>query len=261
MCGKPRLLTKSDVSDIVNELSTKNGLSFGRYMIAEKIRKSQESGIKSSGRVPLTTLDYQPKVNTINSYASLIASQAGVSINNTTISKTYGRYTAENSLISAMALLCVIAWTHFVPVLEMNSQMYHELKVAPEGVKLLFDLVSKVHNDAPLTIVYTELIFPTDDTIQYIFEGKGEKKDRFSLVSSKSQKQSGTRAKYELSTSNHMMGMRVKLTYTFSAAGVIAPIFITVTGLSERELPKDYSCTTYSHAGESSMAYRCTFSK
>ena len=34
-----------------------------------------------------------------------------------------------------------------------------------------------------------------------------------------------------------MQGMRVKLTYTFSAAGTVAPVFITVQGLTERELP------------------------
>ena len=33
--------------------------------------------------------------------------------------------------------------------------------------------------------------------------------------------------------------MRVKLTYTFSAAGIIAPLFISVVGLTELELPID----------------------
>ena len=33
-----------------------------------------------------------------------------------------------------------------------------------------------------------------------------------------------------------MFGMRVKLTYIFSAAGTMAPIFISVMGLNEREL-------------------------
>ena len=31
--------------------------------------------------------------------------------------------------------------------------------------------------------------------------------------------------------------MQVKIMYTFSVTGINAPIFITVTGLSERELP------------------------
>ena len=38
-----------------------------------------------------------------------------------------------------------------------------------------------------------------------------------------------------------MMGMQVKLTYTFFASGLMASIFITVTGLSERKFPKEIS--------------------
>ena len=36
-----------------------------------------------------------------------------------------------------------------------------------------------------------------------------------------------------------MCGMRVKLTYTFSAAGIIAPLFISLVGLTEVGLPMD----------------------
>ena len=36
-----------------------------------------------------------------------------------------------------------------------------------------------------------------------------------------------------------MKGLRVKTTFTFSAVGMSAPIFITVYGLNEREIPSD----------------------
>ena len=38
-----------------------------------------------------------------------------------------------------------------------------------------------------------------------------------------------------------MKGMRVNLTFTFSGAGTSAPLFITVTGMTEKELPEDTS--------------------
>ena len=97
--------------------------------------------------------------------------------------------------------------------------------------------MQKFYNNSPLTIVNPELAFSTDDAAQCIFEGKGVDKDIFKLVSSKSLQNSGTRAKYKVSNANNVNGMRVKLTHAFSAAGTIAPIFITVLGLSERELP------------------------
>ena len=37
--------------------------------------------------------------------------------------------------------------------------------------------------------------------------------------------------------------MRVKLTYTFSAAGTMAPMFVSVLGLTEREMPEDQCIT------------------
>ena len=36
-----------------------------------------------------------------------------------------------------------------------------------------------------------------------------------------------------------MNEIRVKLTYTFSAAGTMAPIFISILGLTEKEMPED----------------------
>ena len=42
---------------------------------------------------------------------------------------------------------------------------------------------------------------------------------------------------YNVDESDHMNGMRVKLTWTLSGGGTCAPLFVTVTGLNERELP------------------------
>lgn len=124
-------------------------------------------------------------------------------------------YTTENSLISAMALLCVIASTHFWSATDIDADLYRDVKERSDGVQLLFDLVSKVYTNAPIFIVYPDLVFPTDDTVQYIFEGKGKTKHAFTLASNLTERQAGTRVKYVILTSNLMSGMRVKLTYTF----------------------------------------------
>jgi len=71
-------------------------------------------------------------------------------------------------------------------------------------------MISTFHNDSPIIVVHHELVLSTDDTVQYIFEGKGESKEQFSFFA-----------------------------YNFSAAGTVAPIFITVIGLSEREMLED----------------------
>ena len=132
---------------------------------------------------------------TLTNYQALIAHQSDVSISKTVVTKSVGRFTAENSLISAMALLCVIAATHYVIVPEIRKELYHDAEESTQGASTMFKLMQKVHNDAPLFVVRPELIFSTDDTVQYAFEGKGVKKDSFRLVATTAQKNTGTRSK------------------------------------------------------------------
>ena len=58
-------------------------------------------------------------------------------------------------------------------------------------------------------------------------------------MASKALKKSDTRSKYKCTDTDNMNGLRVKLTYNFSVAGKMAPIFITILGLNDREQPND----------------------
>ena len=236
--GRSRLLEDPDIQAITSELINTNGSSIGAQIVEEKIKEVQESNVRRDGLVPIMNSD-KMKRTSVSNYMALIAHQPGISICRKVIDKTTSRYTAENSLISAMSLLCIIAATHFMVVPHMISDIYNEVKECAKGVRTLFDMVCKVHNNLPIFVAHPHLVMSSDDTVQYIFEGKGEKDEPYRLVSSQSQKEAGTRAKYKVNNSKHMHGMRVKLTYTFSAAGTNAPIFVTVTGLTEREMPKD----------------------
>ena len=40
-------------------------------------------------------------------------------------------------------------------------------------------------------------------------------------------------AKYKINKSNMVKGIRLELTFTFSAIGICAPLFVTVTGLND----------------------------
>ena len=111
--------------------------------------------------------------------------------------------------------------------------MKSDMKVADEGVLLLYKLVSKLYNNLPILLVKPELLFSTDDTVNYIYDGLGNDKDEFRLVTSKTIAKSGTRSRYAIDESKHICGMRVKLPYTFSAAENTARIFISIVGLTE----------------------------
>ena len=74
-----------------------------------------------------------------------------------------------------------------------------------------------------------------------MYEGKDSEKDQFRLVGSNAIKEGGVHAKYKQEDTKNVRGMRVKLTFTFSAMGCCAPLFIYVCGLTERELPEEES--------------------
>ena len=78
------------------------------------------------------------------------------------------------------------------------------MKVADEGVLLLYKLVSKLYNNLPILPVKLELMFSIDDTVNYIYDGLGNDNDEFRLVASKSISKAGKRSRYTIDESNNL---------------------------------------------------------
>ena len=143
--------------------------------------------------------------------------------------------------MSAVAFAAVVASTHYVVAEEECPEMRMDMRneKISVGVRMLYDIVLKVNNNLPMIVVKPQYTLSTDDTVVYIFEGRVKKKEKFRLVSRRSKKSAGTNSIYTFDESNAMRGMRVKLTFTFSAVGTSAPLLVSVVGLTERELPED----------------------
>ena len=92
-----------------------------------------------------------------------------------------------------MALLCVISATQYEVVLETSSNVEKDIGKASIGVKKLHKVVTKIYVNLPVFPIRSERILSTDDTVSYIFEGKGSDNGRFRLVDSKENTSSGTR--------------------------------------------------------------------
>ena len=86
-------------------------------------------------RVPITKLDMTPSWTILSNYSAVLGNTDGVSICNTATSKSRTRYTTENSLVSAMALFCVVTATHFDIRSDVNMDIKHEvIKTVSTGV-------------------------------------------------------------------------------------------------------------------------------
>lgn len=107
-------------------------------------------------------------------YQAAIAKSDGVSITTSIVPKTRTGHLAENCLISAMVLVCVVAATHYG--VSTDIQVVHEHVInmipleVPVRVKELYIMVGKAYeNDVPIIPVRPEMISSTDDTVEYIF--------------------------------------------------------------------------------------------
>jgi len=107
----------------------------------------------------------------------------------------------------------------------------------------MVDMVSRIF-ECPVYPVRPEYIFSTDDTTEYTYEGTKTKTVQFVLTSKASISRRATSSLFSVQTDKSMNGMRVKLTFTFSAMGTCMPLVITVAGLTEREMPNGEEFTT-----------------
>ena len=95
-----------------------------------------------------------------------------------------------------MKFLVVVVSIHFILANEGNDEIRKDMKDAPVGVKMLYDMVSKAHGNLPAIPIKTHYIYSSDDTAMYVLEVKGKENDLFRLVSSKALKHAGTRSKF-----------------------------------------------------------------
>jgi hypothetical protein len=80
------------------------------------------------------------------------------------------------------------------------------------------------------------LLYLTDDTTEYIFEGTLKRFVPYALTTKSPIAKRGTDAVYKCEDNKSMSGMHVKLTFTFSAVGTCMPLVCTVSDLIKREM-------------------------
>jgi hypothetical protein len=96
--------------------------------------------------------------------------KAALPLSQSYTSKSNTCYAAENSIRGSIATLGVVAATHFIPVEEENADIRAELKSLPAATRKLYDMATDIIG-AAVYPVKPYLLYSTDDTTEYIFEG------------------------------------------------------------------------------------------
>ena len=105
-------------------------------------------------------------------------------------------------------------------------------------------LVSKANGGVPVQPLKSNNIHSTDDSSIYFVAERNEKKEYEWRIAKDGIENNGVRSNYQTTPTSAAMGTRVRLTWTASADGTVAPAFVTYTGLNERELPTSTCPTT-----------------
>ena len=82
------------------------------------------------------------------------------------------------------------------------------------------------------------LVLSTNDTMLFVFEGSSNKNNDWGWkLIDKSSGNASVRSDFEVSDdAENSGGLRVRMTFTFTASGLAAPPYIAVSGLTEKEL-------------------------
>ena len=226
------------------------------HVVAEKaavLREGNNEGFDMQDTVKHMIMDHRAKLqeeaglvadpkapsqSTVDKYCVSMA-KAGVAIVDNVMSKTENRSTNEKSQRGPISNVGIVSATQFEVMDEEDHELNKELESASIRTRALYELTRRARGGAPIWAVKPQLLFSTDDTTTFIFDGKDGKKGKWVFASDTAVKNRGTSSIYRQEKVNIMNGLRVKVTFTFSAAGMTAPLFITISGVSEDEMPDE----------------------
>ena len=175
---------------------------------------------------------------TLRNYASKFAHLKGISVARKVTIKRHRREVAECSFRNVITFLMTVCTTHYLPVRTENTHIIQKLKrEATDGANELYNLVSDHYGRIPIHIVPPSKILTVDDISTFWYRSVEGKQSRFHVVSTKSLQTSGTKALYRTEDVQMANAIRVKFSHVFTLSGISGDIFISLSGLTESELP------------------------
>jgi hypothetical protein len=231
--GQPPICSDTDMKHITQSLDEEIGKTYNKSDVKMIIKKIHSEKLEKARYK--TIIETSICNSTLRNYSALLADEGNIAISQSYTTKSNTCYTAKNSIRGSIATLGVVATTHFITVKEDDADICTEMKLMPAATPKLYDMVIDFFG-ASVYPVEPYLLYSTDDTTEYIFEGTQKKFVPYVFTTKSSISKQETNAVYKCKDNKSMSGMRVKLTFTFSAMGTCFPLDCTVTGLTEREM-------------------------
>jgi hypothetical protein len=160
--GRPPLMKDNDVDMFAERVHSNLGeKNMGEYVNNMLIESATKKGC-------LCASDSMFNPTTINNYTALFTNKGGICLTENSIAKTKARCTVEHSSIGTMALVIVVACTHFYVVPNEDTKWHQFLSTLPEDSKLLYNMVFNFNGGKPICVRKPHLITNQDDQTEFI---------------------------------------------------------------------------------------------
>ena len=215
--GRPPLMSVPQMDALVTS-TTLSGNTLGNEMIGPELQAAAE-GIRTDAGLSGVGASFSFK--TLKNAKALALTATGARPTMAACYKSDKRITSEDSLMNMATQLAVVATNHYIPVAEGRGSDSE-----------LGRMVSKCSGGVPVVPVSPFMVFSVDDSTLFAYVGKqGEAEVRVASASESGKK----RAAFKPLDSPFVSGLRVRPTLVISAAGLVGPLVVCVTGLSPRE--------------------------
>ena len=238
IAGRLPIVTVTAINKSVEEYQRSTGRSITGKDLGSLLTKSRRAEAYMNG---IDESQVQPvHYCTIRNYRMLTAVNSNKKIASKVQQKTENRFIAENSILSTISYLFTVAAAHLligVPDPKFNTVMKkHKIT---KGARMLVQLVSSANDNAPIYNVLPGLITSTDDTTVFVFKGETQELEGWYLVDKNHDNSKQSYFSNDTGGTDNKNGLRVRLTFTLNGVGMMAAPFITVTGITEKELPRN----------------------
>ena len=110
-------------------------------------------------------------------------------------------------------------------------------EVSP-GTQLLASLVSRAKNEAPIPHVLSAMTTSNNNMTVFVFRGAGNELDCWCLKESNNKGNKHSLYSNDEGGTNQKKGLRVRLPFNLNEIGMMVAMYISITGITKKELPK-----------------------
>ena len=240
--GRPFKVTVDEAEEAVRKCMKERTSDSSAFRI-KNMKAAYSSKIKAraeqDGLEPETV---STNVHLDTAKAMMLAAAMGDNVGTFTamklLPKTESRFRSEHSVLMGYAYACTVLATHFIEgPIPRSLKKYRPDKLDAGAVETM-DWMKTALAANSIYPVNPNLVLSTDDTTLFAFEGTANSEGGWDWkIVPGNNRSANVRSDFEVSEdSENSGGLRVRLTFTFTAAGLSAPPYIAISGLTNAEL-------------------------